>query len=85
MTQGLRKLLPTLKSSRRIGARLADGMENAFWSNFITVALPPERASPDSGCSKRGVSSLPQAAKHGQQREEAAKRRAHRGYLRALD
>ena len=28
MTQGLRKkLLPTLKSSRRIGARLAEGME----------------------------------------------------------
>ncbi len=59
-----KKLLPTLKSSRRIGARLADGMENAFWSNFITVALPPERASPGSACSKRGVSSLPQAARN---------------------
>ena len=64
MTQGLRKkLLPTLKSSRRIGARFAAGMEKAFWSNFITVALPADRASPGSACVKLGVSSLLQAAR----------------------
>src|SRR5690606_39657138 len=58
MTQGfLKKLLPTLKSSRRTGERLADGMEKAFWSNFITVALPAESASPGSACSKCGVCS----------------------------
>src|SRR5690606_20098673 len=63
ITQGLRKkLLPTLKSSRRSGDRLAEGMEKAFWSNFITVAAPADSASPGSARSKCTASS-PQAAR----------------------
>ncbi len=55
MTHGLRKkLLPTLKSRRRTGDRLADGIEKAFWSDLMTVVLPPDSASPGSACSKRG-------------------------------
>ncbi|MBA7586184.1 hypothetical protein ES708_28180 [subsurface metagenome] len=58
ITQGLRKkLLPTLKSSRRVGDRLAEGRENAFWSRLFTVAAPPARDSPGSALVKRGASS----------------------------
>src|SRR5699024_5874076 len=46
ITQGLRKkLLPTLKSKRRVGAKLAEGSENALASNLCTVALPPGKRS----------------------------------------
>jgi hypothetical protein len=46
ITQGLRKkLLPTLKSKRRVGAKFAEGKEKAFESNLLTVALPPEKRS----------------------------------------
>src|SRR5471032_745184 len=58
ITHGLRKkLLPTLKSRRRVGARLAEGRENAFWSRLFTVVAPPARASPGSALVKRGASS----------------------------
>src|SRR5450830_1837376 len=58
ITQGLRKkLLPTLKSRRRLGARLAEGRENAFWSRLLTVVAPPARASPGSALVKHGASS----------------------------
>ena len=54
ITQGLRKkLLPTLKSRRRKGERLAEGIEKALWSLWRTVALPPDKASP--GCAGGGV------------------------------
>src|SRR5471030_1633872 len=60
ITQGLRKkLLPTLKSRRRPGDRLADGMENALRSLLRTVAAPPDNASPGSALVKRGASSHP--------------------------
>src|SRR3990167_10744848 len=56
VTQGLRKkLLPTLKSRRREGDKLADGREKAFWSCLNTVALPADRASPGSAWVKRGA------------------------------
>src|SRR3990167_3613929 len=46
ITQGLRKkLLPTLKSRRRVGDRLAEGREKAFWPCLFTVVAPPARAS----------------------------------------
>src|SRR5690606_21032103 len=58
ITHGLRKkLLPTLKSRRRSGERLAEGKEKALRSLRCTVALPPERASPGSAWVKRGASS----------------------------
>src|SRR5471032_1767164 len=58
ITQGLRKkLLPTLKSRRRVGDRLADGCEKAFWPVFLTVVAPPARAPPGSALVNRGASS----------------------------
>ncbi|MCY1551686.1 hypothetical protein D9M68_880320 [compost metagenome] len=55
ITQGLRKkLLPTLKSRRRLGDKLAEGREKALWSRLNTVPLPAERASPGSAWVKRG-------------------------------
>lgn len=58
ITHGLRKkLLPTAKSRRRSGDRLAEGSEKALRSLRFTVALPPERASPGSAWVKRGASS----------------------------
>ncbi|MNE82458.1 hypothetical protein D3C80_1791830 [compost metagenome] len=60
ITQGLRKkLLPTLKSRRREGARLAAGREKALWSNLNTVALPADSASPGSAWVKCGDWSQP--------------------------
>ena len=58
ITQGLRKkLLPTLKSRRRVGVRLAEGRENAFWSRLFTVVAPPARDSPGSALVNLGASS----------------------------
>jgi hypothetical protein len=54
-----KKLLPTLKSSRRTGDRLAEGRENALRSLLLTVVAPPERDSPGSAAVKRGASSHP--------------------------
>src|SRR5690554_4587012 len=46
ITQGLRKkLLPTLKSKRRVGAKLAEGKEKALASNLLTVVVPPGNRS----------------------------------------
>src|SRR5690554_1646447 len=46
ITHGLRKkLLPTLKSKRRVGAKLAEGKEKALASNLLTVVAPPGKRS----------------------------------------
>src|SRR5690606_23946745 len=77
ITQGLRKkLLPTLKSTRLDGGRLAEGRENAFWSVLRTVVLPPDRASPGSAWVKRGASSQ---ALRPKARNSADKRRSSEG------
>lgn len=71
MTQGLRKkLLPTLKSRRRLGARLAEGREKALRSLCSTVVAPPDRCSP--GSARSGSSSAPHPPRRSAVRRQAS-------------